>query len=65
MGENGTEYDQESAKSLFVEMANVTLSSCGMSVLNPDFQLDAILLACFQPEEMYSYEELIDTLEHV
>lgn len=65
MGENGTEYYQESAKSLFVEMANVTLSSCGMSVLNPDFQLDAILLACFQPEEMYSYEELLDTLERV
>lgn len=65
MGESDAEYYQESAKQLFVEMANVTLSSCGMSALSPDFQLDALLLACFQPEEMYSYEDLIDTLEHV
>jgi len=62
MGESG-EYYQESAKALFEEMANVTLSSCGMAALNPDFQLDALLLACFQPEEMYSYEELTDVLE--
>lgn len=65
MGENNTEYYQESAKSLFVEMANGTLSSCGMSPLSPEFQLDALLLACFQPEEMYSYEDLIDTLERM
>ena len=65
MGENGMEYYQESAKSLFVEMANVTLSSCGMSALNPGFQLDALLLACFQEEEMYSYEDLIDALEQI
>ena len=49
----------------FVEMANVTLSSCGMSALNPGFQLDALLLACFQEEEMYSYEDLIDALEQI
>ena len=46
-------------------MANVTLSSCGMSALNPGFQLDALLLACFQEEEMYSYEDLIDALEQI
>lgn len=55
-------YNKEQAKKHFVEMANATLSSCGMAALTPAFQLDALLLACFQPNEMYSYSDILDVL---
>ena len=55
-------YNKEQAEKYFVEMANATLSSCGMAALTPAFQLDALLLACFQPNEMYSYSDILDVL---
>ncbi|MCI9079659.1 MAG: hypothetical protein HFH68_12200 [Lachnospiraceae bacterium] len=55
-------YNKEQAQKYFVEMANATLSSCGMAALTPAFQLDALLLACFQPNEMYSYSDILDAL---
>lgn len=55
-------YNKEQAKRHFIEMANVTLSSCGMAALTSEFQLDALLLACFQPNEMYSYSDILDVL---
>lgn len=55
-------YNKEQAKKHFIEMANATLASCGMAPLTPIFQLDAILLACFQPNEMYSYSDILDVL---
>lgn len=60
--DDNSEYQMDDAKTLFINMANATLSACGMAALNPAFELDAILLACYQPEEMYSYAELADIL---
>lgn len=56
-------YNARDAKACFVELANQLLCSCRMAPLSADYELDAILLLCFQPEEMYSFSEILDMAE--
>nr|MBP3598389.1 hypothetical protein [Eubacterium sp.] len=56
-------YDRTKARRQFVSMANRTLKSCGMAPVDKKFEMDAVLLTCFQPEEMYSYTEVLDMVE--
>ena len=60
--EEMSEYQYEPAKENFVELANATLSACGMTALNTAFKLDALLLAAYQKDEMYSYTEIMEIL---
>ncbi len=57
------EYDVVLGRRQFVSLANQTLKKCKMASLNPQFEMDAVLLACYQPEEMYSYIEVLDMVE--
>ncbi len=57
------EYNMVKGRRRFVTLANQTLKKCGMAPVNSQFEMDAVLLACFQPEEMYSYTEVLDMVE--
>ncbi len=63
--EKQTTYDAKQARKEFCKLANKTLSICQLAPLNEKFQLDAILLECFQKEEMFSYSEAIELLADV
>ena len=56
-------YSCDDAKALFTDMANATLTTCGMQTLDIRYFPDSILLACFTKEEMYSYTDVLDILE--
>lgn len=60
--EKQTTYDAKEAKKEFCQLANRTLEICQLAPISERFQLDAILLACFQKEEMFSYSEAIELL---
>ncbi len=60
MEANGEEYSAKKARHTFKKLANGMLKSCHMAEINEELKLDAILLACFQPEEMYSYAEILE-----
>lgn len=56
----GEKYNVRKAKELFVTLANRMLKSCQMAPLNESYELDAVLLSCFQPEEMYFFPEILE-----
>lgn len=58
--EHGNEYQMEDARNQFLELANALLNACSMEPVNERYELDVMLLACFQPEEMYTYSDLLD-----
>lgn len=57
------EYDVEKARDEFVEVANRMLRECQMAQLDGGFEMDAVLLACYQPEEMFSFSDVLDVVE--
>lgn len=59
------DYEQEEAKNYFIELANATLSACGMTSISKKIKLDMLLLSTFQKEEMYSYSEVIDVISEL
>lgn len=59
----GGEYNYIEARNVFMELANSILKSCHMALMNPDcYELDAILLLCYQKEEMYFLPEILEEL---
>lgn len=58
--EKQVSYEAESAKKRFVDLANTTLLACNMEPVNSSYLFDAILLACFQKDEMYTYADVLD-----
>ncbi len=54
------EYRMEDARKQFVELADQTLTACNMARFSEDYELDAILLTCFQKEEWYLYAEALE-----
>lgn len=60
MESKGEEYNEKKAKCTFTTLADRMLKSCHMSSINEDYELDAVLLSCFQPDEMYSFAEILD-----
>lgn len=56
------QYNAQEAKKYFVEFANTVLAVCSMTPINPLYELDTALLACFQPEEMYGYPDILEAL---
>lgn len=59
------EYEQNSAKEYFVNMANATLSSCGMTPINEKYKLDMVLLSTYQKDDMYSYSEVVEIISEI
>jgi hypothetical protein len=53
------DYNFLQAQESFVVLANKTLRRCHMSLMNKERELDALLLDCFQSEEMYSFAEIL------
>lgn len=56
-------YEAEQAKQEFVVLADQTLAACSMAKLSEKYELDAVLLACFQADDMYSYAEVLEAVE--
>lgn len=53
-------YVSGAAKREFVVLADQTLAACSMAKLSEEYELDAVLLACFQEDDMYSYSEVLE-----
>ncbi len=60
--ENKGVYVQEEARAHFRNLADAIMNACNMDVIHEKYQLDMALLQCYQPEEMYSYQELLEFL---
>lgn len=58
-----TDVDGEEARKKFVLLANATLSACHMELLQPErFELDAVLMQCFQEDELYCLSDVLEEL---
>ncbi len=55
-------YRQRDAVKLFRQAADNVLTACNMQPLQDNRELDAVLLACFQEEEMYGYPDVLEAL---
>lgn len=55
-------YVSEDAKREFTVLADQTLAACSMAKLSEKYELDSMLLACFQEDEMYSYSEMLEAV---
>lgn len=58
-----TRYRRDDAFDMFRDMVNATFAACGMRKWNPMFQLDSLLAACFQRDDMFYYSELCDAVK--
>lgn len=65
LGKRNDVYNAKKAKQEFVTLANETLALCRMAPVSEDYELDTLLLLCFQPEEMYSFAEVLDLAEGI
>jgi hypothetical protein len=55
-------YEQGEALDVFRDMVNSTFAACGMRKWNPMYELDALLAACYQEDEMFYFGELCDAV---
>lgn len=53
-------YSCAAARRMFTDLANATLIACNMAPLDESYVYDMVLLACFQEEEMYGYEDVLE-----
>lgn len=53
-------YCRADAKRTFCDLANATMIACNMAPLDEKYLFDMILLACFQEDEMYGYEDVLE-----
>lgn len=60
IGFNMVNYVQVEAKKEFVVLAEQTLAACSMAKISEEYELDALLLTCFQEDDMYSYSEILE-----
>ncbi len=57
------EYQAEEAKKAFFELANMTLASCNMELLDPEhYEFDAILCLCFLPKDGCSLSDVLEAI---
>lgn len=58
------DYDYKRERQNFVELVNPMLNACNMEILHPEkYLLDAVLYSCYQPDEVYSLSDVIESLE--
>lgn len=57
-------YNADEVMKYFEEVANATLSTCNMALLNREFELDTLFYLCFQESEMYQLADVLDVLEN-
>jgi hypothetical protein len=53
-------YNMEEARREFMDYANAILGVCGMRLINPEYQLDYLLLECFAKDEMCLFAEVFE-----
>ena len=57
------QYNREEAVRYFEEVANATLLSCNMALLNQEYDTDSLFYLCFQENDMYSLADVLDEIE--
>lgn len=62
MEEHGTTYDVAKGKDIFRQAADDVLTACNMAPVSEERELDTVLLACYQEEEMYGYADVLERL---
>ena len=60
--ERGEMYDAAKARRMFRQAADDVLTACNMAPISEERELDAVLLTCYQEEEMYGYTDVLETL---
>lgn len=64
-GEAMADYDYRRERERFCELADPMLAACNMETMNPEkYLLDAALWCCYQPEEVYSFSDVIESLDY-
>lgn len=58
--EAGKTYCRADAQKFFSDLANATMIACNMAPLDEKYLFDMILLECFQEDEMYGYEDVLE-----
>ncbi|MBE5937017.1 MAG: hypothetical protein E7265_03195 [Lachnospiraceae bacterium] len=53
-------YNKEDALEQFNKMANSSLAACNMDLLSNNYELDVALTACYQEDDMYTYQDVLD-----
>ena len=51
-----------SARAMFRQAADDVLIACNMAPISEEWELDAVLLACYQKQEMYGYADALERL---
>ena len=62
MEQTGSIYDAKKAKEMFTQSANDVLTACNMQPLSEERELDTVLIACYQEDEMYGYADVLEAL---
>lgn len=62
IGEDMTKYNRELARKIFCNMADAVMLACNMDTLHEEYLFDAILLACYQEDRMYSYADILSAM---
>lgn len=57
-------YHAKEVQKRFEEIANATLLSCNMALLNKEYDLDSLFYLCFQESEMYSLVDVLDEIRN-
>lgn len=55
-------YEKKEAKAQYRKMADSILNACQMALLDDTYRLDAACLACFEQEEMYEYQDVLEII---
>lgn len=58
-------YDKEEALEVFKNLADATLLACNMPALDEAYFYDAVLIACYQDNDMYMYQDVAKALAYV
>lgn len=59
---NMESYDWKKAQAEFIELADQTMVACNMAKISTQWELDSILLACFQPDDLFSYADALEII---
>ena len=58
--QHGDTYDREEAQKEFLDFANPIMETCGMRPINPEYELDYILLQCYGERDMGLFAEVFE-----
>lgn len=62
IGDDMAKYEEKLARKTFCNMADKVMLACNMEPLHEEYFFDAVLLACFQEDKMYSYVDILSIM---